>query len=297
METTTAMQAQRSEIETAFSLAQREAKALVDSGLLPEPLRNVGAAMQVIAMARETHLPAFMLAQSLYAVKGKIGLSASYMIALANQHPKMEQNLRWSVTGTWPAIEVTCHGRLLGDPKDTERTVTLGTADAKEMGWATVGDKYKSRASATHMLKFRTATWWVRENVPEVLLGLHTDDEIRDSAAVYIDPVPPRPAALPETHQIAPAPSIDIDPQAELDKRAQREPTPREEAKTEAAHDGDLSPEDRLRAEIEELEEAAGVMPDERGRFRGDHGLAVPFSRATMEQLRAYKTRIVGGAK
>lgn len=122
-----------------------------------------------------------------------------------------------------------------------------------------------------------------------------------DAETTVIDVEPdraPRAAPLPETHQIAEAPSIDdFDAQAELDKRAQREPVPREEAKTEAAHEGDLSPEDRLRAEIEELEEAEGVMPDERGRFRGDHGLAVPFSAANIMQLRAYKARIVGGAK
>lgn len=106
------------------------------------------------------------------------------------------------------------------------------------------------------------------------------------------------PLPLPEPRQLAEAPPIEPPTaQSDLDRRAQREPTPREEAKTEAAHEGDLSPEDRLRAEIEELEEAEGVMPDERGRFRGDHGLAVPFNRATMEQLRAYKARIVGGAK
>lgn len=223
-ESTSTALAPKSEIETTFALAQREAKALVDSGLLPEPLRNVGAAMQVMAMARETGLPAFMLAQSLYAVKGKIGLSSSYMIALANKHPRIEQNLRWSVADKWPgALEVTCHGRLKGDPEGSERTVTLSMADAKDMGW-TGNEKYRSRASATHMLKFRTATWWVRENVPEVLLGLATSDELADTPEPLSVDVRPAPASLPEPRQIsAPAPVDDIDPEEEAHAMSARE--------------------------------------------------------------------------
>lgn len=70
-----------------------------------------------------------------------------------------------------------------------------------------------------------------------------------------------------------------------------------EEASQDTAHDGELTDEDRLRVAIEEIEADRGVQPDERARFRGENGLAVAFGRATMEQLRAYKARLVGGAK
>lgn len=289
--------------EVAFELAQREATALVKANLLPEALNNVAGAMQVIAMAKSSGIPIFLLAQNVYVVHGRVGLSAVFLVGHANTSPKMEHNLRFEIEGKWPEITATAIGRLAGDPEGTQRTVSISMADAREQGWTKKdkngGSKYNSQLSATHMLKYRAGTWWVRENMPEMALGLRTVDELIDIGAA--EPIPnarPTAAPLPETHQIAEAPSIDdFDAQAELDRRAQREPAPREDAKAEAAHDGDLSPEDRLRAEIEELEEAEGVMPDERGRFRGDHGLAVPFNRATMEQLRAYKARIFGGAK
>lgn len=279
--------------EAAFTLAQREASALVKANLLPEALNNVAGAMQVIAMAKSSGIPIFLLAQNVYVVHGRVGLSAVFLVGHANTSPKMEHNLRFEIEGKWPEITATAIGRLAGDPVGTQRTVAISMADAREQGWTKKdkngGSKYNTQLSATHMLKYRAGTWWVRENMPEMALGLRTVDELIDiGAAETIPNARPVPAPVPETHQLAEAPAIDdFDPQAELDRRAQAEPIER----------GDMTADDRLRVEIEEIEVDRGVQPDERNRFRGDNGLNVPFARATMEQLRAYKARIVGGAK
>lgn len=200
--------------EVVFTIAAREAAALAKSGLLPEAISNTAMAMQVVQMARETGQPPFMLAQNIYVVHGRIGLSAAYLIGLANRHPKISTNLRWRETGAWPNTTITCIGRLKGE--DEDRTVSISMEDAKEAGW-TKNQQYKTRLSALHMLKFRSATWWVRENVPEVLMGLHTVDELEDIDAAN---PPPRRAApdplgildRPQIEQTADEPSGDAAP-------------------------------------------------------------------------------------
>lgn len=203
----------------AFALAQRQARALAESGLLPARLATVPGALQVMALAEAMRLPVMAVAQNLFEVRGKIGWSAVFIAGLANSSGKLKANLRFTLTGAWPSVQVTCSGSLHGDPNGTSRDVTLGMSDAKELGWLS-GTGWKGRAGCTHMLTYRAATWWVRENMPEVLMGFGAVEELRDVAEEQ-DAVqaPPVMAMLPE-------PPADLEPEPEPEPTPEPEPIP-----------------------------------------------------------------------
>lgn len=263
--------------EVVFTIAAREAAALAKSGLLPEAISNTSMAMQVVQMARETGQPPFMLAQNIYVVHGRIGLSAAYLIGLANRHPKIATNLRWREVGTWPNTTITCIGRLRGEEED--RTVSISMEDAKEAGW-TKNQQYKTRLSALHMLKFRSATWWVRENVPEVLMGMHTVDELEDISTAN----PPPRRAAPDPLGILDRPQIE---------QTADEPSapPTASAITVTAEPTAAD----LLAECEALEARNGWDAAQAATARKSVGLIGPANTWTAKALATYRDKLEDG--
>lgn len=154
--------------------ANTMARIYLDSGMLPDGLKIPGVLVGLDIAARTGRDPLSVL-QSIYFVKGKAGWSSSYLIALAKEagYP-----LRWRVVDGPDGLEVTCFTDAIeGD----SAYATVSMKMAEDEGW-TSNPKYQTMPEL--MLRYRSATMFVRLYLPEIILGLggptHTVDELED---------------------------------------------------------------------------------------------------------------------
>ena len=167
--------------EGNFATAQRMAKGLSTSSLVPEAYRN-NIPNVLIAMELATRVGAsvFAVMQNLDIIHGRPGWRATFIIATINACGRFTPlRFRWegkSGTPGWGCRAVAkdresgeeCLGSLI--------TMALATAE----GWTTKnGSKWKTMPE--QMLMYRAAAFWTRVYAPEKTLGMHTTDEIDDT--------------------------------------------------------------------------------------------------------------------
>ena len=284
----------------AFALAEQAATRLADSRLIPEHFRGKAAdCLLAVAMSRQMGLSPLVVMQGIHMVKGKMGWGAPFLIALAKQHGI---HIRWRVEPLTPDairgirnLSVTAYSTLPGDTTPVEVNIT--TAQAVEAGW-TGNDQYKH--SCELMLKYRSATWLVRQYAPDILFGLHTSDEIKDVESAkraghaldedvtYEEPTPARSTQSAPIQRSAP--------------NARAAPTPHRAPEPNATSDGTLPsyglhPEDGFtEALVNEYLETLGKPPftavpqDKRHAFL--QGLAKPASKVRAEYLAWYQASL-----
>ena len=167
--------------EGNFAAAQRMAKALAASSLVPEAYRN-NIPNVMIAMELSTRIGASVVAvmQNLDIIHGRPSWRASFLIATVNASQRFTPlRFRWEGkpgTPSWGCRAVAkdresgeeCVGALI--------TLALATAE----GWTTKnGSKWKTMPE--QMLMYRSASFWTRVYAPEKTLGMHTTDEMEDT--------------------------------------------------------------------------------------------------------------------
>jgi len=166
--------------DVGFNLLWRGAKALAASTLVPKEYINQPAnCMIALNMARHMGIDPLMCMQNLYIVHGRPGWSAQFMIACFNQCGRFS-SLRFRFIGergndSWGcqayATELST-GDILDGPE-----ITIGMA--KKDGWyAKNGSKWQTIPE--QMLRYRAAAWFIRTVAPEIAMGFHTTDELRD---------------------------------------------------------------------------------------------------------------------
>ena len=187
----------------SFENAQRMAKALAVSTFVPKDyqgkVENVLVALEV---AHRTGSSVLAVMQSLHVIHGKPGWSAQYIIASINGSGRFGR-LRFRMSE--PVEREIEYEYWTGDrPNRTKRTEKIKVRDrqcvayasdietgeivegppcsiemAVREGWFTKSDsKWKSMPEL--MLQYRAATFFGRLHVPDLLLGMQTDDELRD---------------------------------------------------------------------------------------------------------------------
>lgn len=130
-----------------------------------------------LQLALRLEVDPFMLFQSMYVVHGKPGLEAKLAIALTNARGPFKDRIQWKFKGQGMDRECTAyaHDRVSGNI--CEATVTMKIAKAE--GWIDKnGSKWKTIPDL--MLQYRSASWLIRLNCPEVLMGMNTRDELED---------------------------------------------------------------------------------------------------------------------
>lgn len=164
-----------------FEIAQRAAKELSSSSLVPQQFRNTANALIAIDMANRLRCSPLMVMQQLYVVQGKPSWSAQFVIAAINACGRFSP-LRFVMAGEDMARQ--CHaeatdkisGEVLQGP-----AVTMQMAKAE--GWLDKGgSKWKTMPEL--MLRYRAGTFFGRLYAPDVLMGLYTQDEALDIANV-----------------------------------------------------------------------------------------------------------------
>lgn len=163
-----------------FELAQRAAKCLASSSLVPKEYQNnVPNCVIAINMAQRIGADPLMVCQNLLIVHGRPTWSSQFLIATANTCGRFTA-LRYEFFGeqgtdewgcrAW-AVEKATGEKLIG----TDVTIAV----AKKEGWyGKNGSKWQSIPQ--QMLMYRAGSWWTRVYAPELSMGLHTAEEAYD---------------------------------------------------------------------------------------------------------------------
>lgn len=162
----------------------RASLAFSKSRLVPEHFRGQSEDVFVVfQMAMRLQIDPMTMLQSTYVIGGRPGMTSSLIIALAQRSGIFAGPITWTETGAGKTLEVTAHATIRETGEAVSQTIGYSMAEAE--GW-TRNKKYQSMAS--HMLKYRSATWLIRLYAPAVLLGMQTVDELADVQASKAKP-------------------------------------------------------------------------------------------------------------
>jgi hypothetical protein len=161
-----------------FEHSQRVAKMLSSSSLIPDIFKNnIQNTMIALEMSQRIGASPLMVMQNLYIIHGKPSWSSTFIISAIKACGRFSP-LRYEV-GTddrgafctaW-AYDKKTNDKLMGVRVD----MTMATAE----GWvAKAGSKWKTMPEL--MLRYRAATFFGRTYCPDILMGMHTAEEIDD---------------------------------------------------------------------------------------------------------------------
>lgn len=173
---------------THFEQAQRMAKALSSSSIVPETYRgdqNLGSCIIALEMANRIGANVLSVMQNLYVVHGKPAWSSQFLISCVNASGRFTP-LRYRMTGEKDKDSWGCIAWALDKTGEKLESPEITIAIAKAEGWfQKTGSKWKTMPEL--MLRYRTATLFARLYAPELTMGIHTDDEVGD--VIDISPV------------------------------------------------------------------------------------------------------------
>lgn len=197
-----------------FEAAQRMAKALASSSLVPEAYRgNLPNVLIAMEMASRIGASVFAVMQNLDIIHGRPSWRAAFLIATVNAGGRFTP-LRFRFEGKPGTEEWGCRA-YAKDKENGEECVgaliTLGLA--KSEGWASKnGSKWKTMPE--QMLMYRAAAFWTRVFAPELSLGMQTAEEVADVYSTS-EPAAPLPANLvPGSAQALEAELLGVQPTA-----------------------------------------------------------------------------------
>jgi len=170
----------------AFEDAQRIAKALASSTLIPPQFQGQqGFANCLVALeiANRMRMSPFQVMQNLHIIHGRPSWSSQFIIGLINGCGRFSP-LRYDVTGEGDTLACTCVATELASGNDL-RGPTVTMAMAKREGWSTKsGSKWQTMPEL--MIRYRAAAFWGRLYIPELLVGIQTQEEVVDIEPVTV---------------------------------------------------------------------------------------------------------------
>lgn len=180
---------------TAFEDAQRMALALSKSDLVPAQYSgNIPNCLLALEMSQRLGMNPLMVMQNMYVVHGRPAWSSQFMIACINGSGHFSP-LRYELSGKEGTDSRTCIAWAY-DKGTGERleSPAVSIKMAKEEGWYDrKGSKWQTIPEL--MLRYRTATFFGRTYCPELTMGMHTVEEIKDVGEAVIveedDPLSP----------------------------------------------------------------------------------------------------------
>ena len=163
----------------SFEFAQRQAKSLCESNLVPtqyqgqEGLPNCLVALE---MSKRMNLSPLTVMQNLNVIHGRPSWSAQFISSIVIGCNRFK-NFDYVVEGSGESLFVQCTAIRLEDNKLVKGTaVTMKMA--QQEGWTLKNKKYQSMPEI--MLKARAATFFGRQYIPDSLLGVQTSEEVID---------------------------------------------------------------------------------------------------------------------
>lgn len=179
----------------AFEDAQRMAKSLASSTLVPPQFQGQqGFANCLVALeiAHRMRMSPFVVVQNLHIIHGRPSWSSQFIIGLINGCGRYSP-LKYDVTGTGDNLACTAVATEISSGEEL-RGPTVTMAMAKKEGWSTKsGSKWQTMPEL--MIRYRAAAFWGRLYIPELLVGIHTEDEVVDVEPVTVRTAPEQPKA------------------------------------------------------------------------------------------------------
>lgn len=200
--------------QAAFETAQRMARALASSSLVPTAYQNnIPNTLIAMELANRIGCSVLMAMQSLAVVHGKPTWEAKFLIGTVNVSGQFSK-IRYRWEGTPGKDDWGC--RAWARDLETKEEcvgplVTIGIA--KREGWyERKGSKWQTIPEL--MLCYRSATWWSRLFCPELGLGMQTREEIIDTHGELVSDTTATPAAImPGSPQALEAELMGADPE------------------------------------------------------------------------------------
>jgi len=162
-----------------FEVAQRMAKALSSTDLVPTAYKgNVANCLLALEISHRTGASPMAVMQNLHIVQGRPTWSASFIIAAMNSCGRFTP-LKFRVEGEGDARQAICYATdvATGDLVESP-AVSIGMA--KKEGWfSKTGSKWQTMPDL--MLRYRSAAFFGRLYAPDILMGMHADDEVQDA--------------------------------------------------------------------------------------------------------------------
>ena len=170
-------------LDTAvFAQINRVAMMLSKAGLAPKHLQGeakIADCILVVNQALRWNSDPFAVAQHTFVTQGKLGYEGKLIAAMVNASPKLRENLDYEYAGEGDERQVTVTGQF----KNSER---VRTVTGKVKDWKTTNEFWKKNPD--QMLAYRGAREWARRHMPEVLLGVNSEEEITPRGIVDITP-------------------------------------------------------------------------------------------------------------
>lgn len=233
----------------AFEAAQRMARALATSNLVPEIYRGegrIGDALIALELSHRLGASVLMVMQNMNVIQGRPSWSATFLIAAVNSSGKFSP-VRYKMRAIGPKevaytywegfkpnrvkkdgkLRIEDRGCIAWAKDLATGEIVEGPEVTLEMsvleGWYTRNDsKWKTMPEV--MLRYRSAAFFSRLYAPEITMGMQTQDEVEDARGfIDVETVPTEPIPRRGT---TPAKVTDV---ATVDAG-----TPPEPAKTEA---------------------------------------------------------------
>jgi hypothetical protein len=162
----------------AFEHAQRVAKMLASSSLVPEIYRgNIQNTLIALEMATRIGASPLMVMQNLYVIQGKPSWSSTFIIASLNACGRFSA-IRFDMDGE--GEEYGCRAWAY-DIKDKEKLIgpKITWTMAKAEGWVSKsGSKWKTMPEL--MFRYRAAAFFGRLYAPDIMMGMQSMEEIQD---------------------------------------------------------------------------------------------------------------------
>jgi hypothetical protein len=160
---------------SSFEMAQRQAKALSASDLVPQQYRgNVANTLVALEIANRIGASPLMVMQNLNIIHGRPSWGSSFIIAAINGSGKFTA-LRF-VGDLSKGIKAVCQEKATGELLEGP-TVTMDMAKAE--GWLDkAGSKWKTMPEL--MMRYRAAAFFGRLYAPEITMGMHSTEEVVD---------------------------------------------------------------------------------------------------------------------
>lgn len=170
-------------LDTAvFEQIQRVAVMMSRAGLAPSHLRGEGKVADcilVVAQALRWKSDPFAVAQHTFVTQGKLGYEGKLIAAMVNSSGKLKENLNYEYSGEGDGRTIVVSGTLKGSEVLRKIDGTVGK-------WKTANEFWKKNPD--QMLAYRGAREWARRHMPEVLLGVNSEDEIAPRTMVDVTP-------------------------------------------------------------------------------------------------------------
>ena len=170
----------------SFEFAQRQAKSLCESNLVPKGYQGqqgLPNCLVALEMSKRMKLSPLTVMQNLNVIHGTPTWSAQFITSQILGCGRFT-NFDYLVKGEGDTLEVQCVAKRLEDQKLVKGT-TVSMRMARLEGW-TRNSKYQSMPEL--MLRNRAATFFGRQYIPDLLLGVQTSEEVVDIQPVDVTP-------------------------------------------------------------------------------------------------------------